>query len=113
MLFFLFACIGNATYVLSIMAYNPVCKEIGHCEPGESGNLYYRYFLTNLSWLLGSFGTLILDGGVFMQFFMYQKDEFSDSEEEDEDAIIADQGVEARVSRRPNTRRPISFDSQI
>jgi uncharacterized protein with PQ loop repeat len=111
MLFFLFACIGNATYVLSIMAYNPVCKHAHHCEPGEAKRLYGRYFLANLSWLMGSFGTLLLDGGVFTQYFMYKQDGFSDSEEEEDD-VIADQGVEARVSRKAHTRRPIDFEQE-
>lgn len=108
MLFFLFACIGNATYVLSIMAYSPICRDVRHCEPGESRGLYGRYFLLNFSWLMGSFGTLLLDAGVFIQYFMYRKEDFSDSEEED--AMVADQGVEARVSRKPHDRRQISFE---
>ncbi|KAL0259159.1 hypothetical protein SLS55_006664 [Diplodia seriata] len=75
MLFFIFACLGNLTYVISIMAYKPVCHgHGGHCRPGEAGSIYGRYFLVNLSWLLGSFGTLLLDAGVFVQYFMYKKD---------------------------------------
>lgn len=81
MLFFLFACIGNLTYVMSIMAYDPKCEYesdrgvvVGtqYCEPGEARELYARNFLVNFSWLLGSFGTLLLDAGVFVQFFMYR-----------------------------------------
>jgi solute carrier family 66 (lysosomal lysine-arginine transporter), member 1 len=44
-LFFLFACLGNITYVLSII----------------SASLDPRYLLVNLSWLAGSVGTLFLD----------------------------------------------------
>lgn len=87
LLFFLFACIGNLTYVLSIMAYSPVCQgtvsatnSLGeyshrhrpHCRPGEAAALYGRYVLVNLSWLVGSFGTLLLDMAIFVQFFLYR-----------------------------------------
>ncbi|KAL4801570.1 PQ loop repeat-domain-containing protein [Aspergillus unguis] len=75
LLFFLFACIGNLTYVLSILAYSPVCKRPRHCRPGEVGELYGRYILVNLSWLVGSFGTLFLDMCIFVQFFLYQGNE--------------------------------------
>lgn len=52
LLFFLFACLGNTTYVISILAY----------QPGPSaGDTYGRYMAVNASWLLGSFGTLFLD----------------------------------------------------
>ncbi|KAL1304160.1 hypothetical protein AAFC00_000587 [Neodothiora populina] len=73
-LFFLFACIGNLTYVLSIFAFNPVCRH-KHCREGEAGAIYGRYILVNLSWIIGSLGTLFLDFGVFVQFFMYRQDE--------------------------------------
>ncbi|KAI1337729.1 PQ-loop-domain-containing protein [Xylariaceae sp. FL0016] len=80
-LFFLFACLGNLTYVLSIFAYDPDC---GHkCHKGEAGRIYGRYILVNLSWLAGSLGTLFLDLGIFAQFFIYSKDE-SDEEGPDE-----------------------------
>ena len=77
LLFFLFACIGNLTYVLSILAYSPACergagKNASHCRPGEASALYARYILVNLSWLLGSFGTLLLDMCIFVQFFLYK-----------------------------------------
>ncbi|KAJ5182885.1 PQ loop repeat protein [Penicillium capsulatum] len=86
LLFFLFACIGNLTYVLSIMAYSPVCKGVvsaanpgvssprhrAECRPGEASSLYGRYVLVNLSWLIGSFGTLLLDMAIFVQFFLYR-----------------------------------------
>ncbi|RHZ68168.1 hypothetical protein CDV55_104259 [Aspergillus turcosus] len=73
LLFFLFACIGNLTYVLSILAYSPVCKHPRHCRPGEAAALYGRYVLVNLSWLIGSFGTLLLDMCIFVQFFLYKE----------------------------------------
>lgn len=82
MLFFLFACIGNLTYVLSIVAYKPVCRRPKHCREGEALSIYGRYIAVNLSWLLGSFGTLLLDAGVFIQYFLYRKEDDSDSEEE-------------------------------
>jgi len=76
LLFFLFACIGNLTYVLSILAYSPVCQGRSkhhhmRCRPGEASKLYGRYVLVNLSWLIGSFGTLLLDMAIFVQFFLY------------------------------------------
>ncbi|PNS21210.1 hypothetical protein CAC42_3548 [Sphaceloma murrayae] len=75
-LFFLFACIGNLTYVFSIFAFEPACKGGKRgCKPGEASNIYGRYILVNLSWLLGSLGTLFLDMGVFAQFFVYRKSE--------------------------------------
>ena len=84
-LFFLFACVGNLTYVLSILAYAPPCarapsvsepmlRGAGGCgEQGEWGAEYARYVLVNLSWLIGSAGTLGLDLGIFAQFWYYRK----------------------------------------
>ncbi|TVY45403.1 putative vacuolar amino acid transporter [Lachnellula subtilissima] len=69
MLFFLFACIGNLTYVLSIFAYEARCDKHGRCRKGEAANLYGRYIAMNASWLAGSLGTLLLDLGIFVQFF--------------------------------------------
>ena len=71
-LFFLFACMGNLTYVLSILAFSPICRNRGHCRVGEARDIYARYILVNASWLLGSIGTLLLDLGIFLQFFIYQ-----------------------------------------
>jgi solute carrier family 66 (lysosomal lysine-arginine transporter), member 1 len=79
-LFFLFACLGNLTFVLSIFAFEPICSkhshghwhERSHCKPGEAANIYGKYILVNLSWLIGSAGTLVLDFAVFTQFFMYR-----------------------------------------
>ena len=79
MLFFLFACIGNLTYVLSILAYEPTCfgaevgkSQDGICGKGEWGQAYARYIGVNASWLVGSAGTLVLDMGIFCQFFYYR-----------------------------------------
>ncbi|RGP80959.1 hypothetical protein FLONG3_885 [Fusarium longipes] len=74
MLFFLFACLGNITYVLSIFAYDPKCKH-DECRPGEARHIYGKYILVNLSWLAGSLVTLFLDLGVFAQYFMYSTPE--------------------------------------
>ena len=71
LLFFLFACLGNLTFVLSILAYEVVCKR-PECRPGEARSIYMRYFAVNFSWLLGSFGTLCLDLIIFAQFFLYK-----------------------------------------
>jgi uncharacterized protein with PQ loop repeat len=109
MLFFLFACIGNLTYVLSIFAYDPtkVCKHgPRHCKPGEAAAIYGRYITVNFSWLLGSFGTLFLDLGVFVQFFMY---DFGKEDEDDWDEGLSDEidadAVEVRVQGGSGRRR--------
>ncbi|KAI4195222.1 MAG: hypothetical protein LQ346_003499 [Caloplaca aetnensis] len=79
MLFFLFACVGNLTYVMSIFAYEPRCakmdREFGSslCEQGQWGREYGRYVLANTSWLIGSAGTLLLDLMIFGQFWIYRK----------------------------------------
>ena len=81
MLFFLFACVGNLTYVMSIFAYEPPCARLessngsasrGWCEDGEWTRGYGRYILLNLSWLIGSAGTLALDLLIFGQFWIYR-----------------------------------------
>jgi len=106
-LFFLFACLGNLTYVLSIMAYEPRCAH-HHCRPGETGDLYGRYLLVNSSWLAGSFGTLILDMGVFIQFFIYG-DDTSSSVADDEETLLEDDDHndidESRWDQRPLLER--------
>lgn len=101
LLFFLFACIGNLTYVLSIMAYSPVCqgaastaadlevssrRHRADCRPGEAASLYGQYVLVNLSWLIGSFGTLLLDMAIFVQFFLYRKEDDDEEGEQSETA---------------------------
>lgn len=83
LLFFLFACIGNLTYVMSIFAYSPVCDYPEHCEPGEAAFIYGRYILVNASWIIGSAGTLALDLAIFWQFFLYKKED----EQLDEEAV--------------------------
>jgi uncharacterized protein with PQ loop repeat len=115
MLFFLFACIGNLTYVLSIFAYNPdkACKHGSkHCRSGEAASIYGWYILVNLSWLLGSFGTLFLDLGVFVQFFMYDFRKEEEYEDEDEDEAISDpllaDAEEVHVSGQAR-RRSVTF----
>lgn len=65
-LFFLFACLGNLTYVISILALG----------------VTPRYLLVNASWLMGSVGTLLLDGIIFVQFWVYNG---VDETEDDED----------------------------
>jgi solute carrier family 66 (lysosomal lysine-arginine transporter), member 1 len=86
LLFFLFACIGNLTYVMSIFAYSPICEDPGHCDLGEAASIYGRYILVNSSWIAGSAGTLLLDLAIFWQFFLYKKD---DDELDGEIAVIS------------------------
>lgn len=89
MLFFLFACIGNLTYVLSIFAYDPHCRgKHGHCKAGEASDIYAQYILMNASWIAGSLGTLFLDLAIFAQFFVYrEKDNWEVVRDEDEESV--------------------------
>lgn len=104
-LFFLFACLGNLTYVLSILAHDTQCEGEDGCRDGEAARLYWRYILVNLSWLAGSAGTLFLDMSIFVQFFLYSKsegDEESDdfSDEEEEESIDGDRWDQRPVLER-------------
>ena len=79
MLFFLFASMGNLTFVMSILAYEPGCARIqsndggrGGCESGEWARAYGQYILLNASWLIGSAGTLFLDLVISGQFWIYR-----------------------------------------
>lgn len=56
-MFFLFACLGNLTYVISILAID----------------MSPNYLVVNSSWLAGSLGTLGLDFTIFVQFFLYNE----------------------------------------
>lgn len=62
-LFFLLACLGNITFVLSVLSIS----------------LDKKYILVNLSWLIGSSGTLFMDFLILCQFFYYgeKKEELS------------------------------------
>lgn len=62
-MFFLFACLGNLTYVISILAID----------------MSWNYLWVNSSWLAGSLGTLGLDFTIFVQFFLYNENN-SDSD---------------------------------
>lgn len=91
LLFFLFACIGNLTYDMSIFAYDPTpsCYQggsIGKCGPGESSKIYLRYIAVNASWIAGSLGTLFLDLAIFAQFFLYRKDDGDENVAVDSDS---------------------------
>ena len=68
---FLFACLGNLTYVISILSID----------------MSWNYLWVNSSWLAGSLGTLGLDFTIFIQFFLYNEnkdDEFSEYESSSE-----------------------------
>jgi uncharacterized protein with PQ loop repeat len=105
MLFFIVACIGNFTYAMSILVYHPICKHPTHCGPGEIGSLYGKYVAVNASWLLGSVGSLALDLGVFVQYFMY-KDQVEEIEDDDDFGV--EEAHEATVvSRGSHNRRPV------
>ncbi|KYK61462.1 hypothetical protein DCS_02604 [Drechmeria coniospora] len=91
MLFFLFACLGNLTYVLSIFAYDPKCAG-RTCEPGEGGRIYGRYILVNLSWLTGSLVTLLMDLAVFVQYFIYKTEDQEEQADYDESPVEDEEG---------------------
>lgn len=108
MLFFLFACLGNLTYALSIFAFDPKCYgEDTGCEPGEAGRVYGRYILVNLSWLAGSVGTLLLDMGVFVQFFLYDKARDGDEEDDMDGSAIEDDDEDRSIDGDRWDQRPI------
>lgn len=67
-MFFLFACLGNLTYLVLIL-----------CISTE-----WDYLVINSLWLAGSLGTLALDGTIFVQFFLYAEndDEWSEASSE-------------------------------
>lgn len=71
--------------MLSIFAYEAPCARAGGtgCKPGQVGREYGRYIAVNASWLVGSAGTLFLDAGVFVQFFLY-----GEGREEVEDGAV-------------------------
>lgn len=58
LLFFLFSTLGNITYAGQILFYRSDAK----------------YILLNLSWILGSMGTIFEDVVIFAQFYMYRDD---------------------------------------
>lgn len=68
-MFFLFACLGNLTYVISILALD----------------LSPKYLLINGSWLAGSVGTLFLDMIIFVQFWIYNRVKADDDDDDDEE----------------------------
>lgn len=56
LLFFLFSTLGNITYAGQILFYRTDSQ----------------YIILNLSWLLGSLGTIFEDSFIFLQFYMYK-----------------------------------------
>ncbi|KAG0690370.1 hypothetical protein C6P40_003084 [Pichia californica] len=59
LLFFLFTMLGNITYSLQIVVYRSD----------------YDYLMLNLSWLLGSFGTIAEDLIIVAQFYLYREND--------------------------------------
>ncbi|KAH6643226.1 PQ loop repeat-domain-containing protein [Boeremia exigua] len=79
-LFFLFACLGNFTYVLSIIAFNPASAVSNRCRSCDARKIYGRHILVNLPWLVDGLGTLLLDTAIFAQFFLYGESKSVDTE---------------------------------
>lgn len=65
LLFFLFSTLGNLTYAGQILFFR-----------SDS-----QYILLNLSWLLGSLGTIFEDSFIFLQFYIYQDNDKEDAVE--------------------------------
>lgn len=84
-MFFLFACLGNLTYVISILAID----------------MSWHYIWVNSSWLVGSLGTLGLDFTIFIQFFLYNENNELDGEDE----------AEARETERLISGLPLEYSS--
>lgn len=74
-MFFLFACLGNLTYVISILAID----------------MSWYYLWVNSSWLAGSLGTLALDFTIFVQFFIYNEDSEGSEDSEDQSLVSGSQ----------------------
>lgn len=108
MLFFIFACLGNVTYVLSIFAYDPHCKH-HKCKPGEAGRIYGRYMLVNLSWLAGASVTLIMDLVVFCQYFYYSRNDPEEQAVYGQEAYLAEgnQAQNGRDDSHQYDQRPL------
>lgn len=76
-LFFMFACLGNATFVISILSLDSSPK----------------YLLVNLPWLVGSFGTLMQDAIIFTQFCLYHGIDDDEEDLEDCSSVLSYQAI--------------------
>ena len=70
LLFFLFACLGNVTYVISIISAALLAGMSKHGTHIENPDRVWLYLSVNASWLIGSAGTLALDGVVCKSSFI-------------------------------------------
>ncbi|KAL6449870.1 YPQ1 Probable vacuolar amino acid transporter YPQ1 [Candida maltosa Xu316] len=66
LLFFLFSTLGNLTYAAQILFYRSD----------------WKYVLLNMSWLLGSLGTIFEDSIIFLQFYIYRESNESSIEDD-------------------------------
>ena len=74
LLFFILSLLGNLTFGLGILAHS-VQKD---------------YFITNIPWLIGSFGTMAEDVTIFVQFHLYRvQDGEVGNDEEDGDVAVS------------------------
>lgn len=102
MLFFMFACIGNFTYVSSILFYDSELHctgNKGRCGHGEAQRLYWRYIAVNASWLAGSAGTLMLDAVIFTQFWLYRGRSANAVDAEHENSAVGNGEVDREQDR--------------
>ncbi|TGZ82669.1 PQ-loop-domain-containing protein [Ascodesmis nigricans] len=96
-LFFVFAGIGNAAFVVSVVGFVPAGE-------GDWREEWRRHLAVNASWLVGSLGTMVLDAVVFWQFVVYQKVEEWDEEGWDEDEMDEEEEEEGERERRNEGR---------
>lgn len=74
------------------------------------GRIYGRYIAVNASWLAGSAGTLVLDGCIFAQFFLYrERDEQENGAVENGSGGVNGTGVAVQNghTRRDSDARPL------
>ncbi|OQN96253.1 hypothetical protein B0A48_17815 [Cryoendolithus antarcticus] len=69
LLFFMLSLVGNASYGAGILFHSL-----------EGG-----YVMTNLPWLIGSLGTMVEDGAIFVQFSVFGEKK---EEDDEEDAVV-------------------------
>lgn len=76
-LFFMFACLGNVMFVISILVQS----------------LSWQYLLINASWLMSSIGALSQDFLIMTQFWLYEKKNDEDLFYEEHDNVQAYQSL--------------------
>ncbi|RKP05515.1 PQ loop repeat-domain-containing protein, partial [Thamnocephalis sphaerospora] len=98
---FVFAALGNLTYVISILARDASLSNIIHSLP----------------FLLGSGGTLVFDVTIFTQYYYYRKRDLDFMRQHYSDAphvhYHAGPSAHSHASRRSSTRMPINSHAYL